>query len=60
YGWVDQSAGITHIPIERAMELLLERGLPTRPQNESDKFQDQGDEIPSYSSSGRMMEKQNR
>ena len=28
YGWVDQSAGIAHIPIEEAMTLLLEQGLP--------------------------------
>jgi hypothetical protein len=27
YGWVDQRAGTAHIPIERAMELLLERGV---------------------------------
>ena len=32
YGWVDQSAGIVHIPITRAMELIAERGLPTTPQ----------------------------
>lgn len=31
YGWVDQSAGVVHIPIDRAMDLLLERGVPTRP-----------------------------
>lgn len=30
YGWVDQQAGVVHIPIERAMELLAERGLPVR------------------------------
>jgi len=30
YGWVDEQAGIARIPIERAKELLLERGLPTR------------------------------
>jgi hypothetical protein len=28
YGWVDRNAGVAHIPIERAMQLLLERGLP--------------------------------
>jgi len=32
YGWVDQQAGVVHIPIERAMQLLAQRGLPTRPQ----------------------------
>ncbi|NWG14940.1 MAG: hypothetical protein HXY20_15575 [Acidobacteria bacterium] len=31
YGWVDKEAGVIHIPIERAIELTLERGLPTRP-----------------------------
>ncbi len=30
YGWVDKSAGIVHIPIERAMELSLGRGFPVR------------------------------
>ncbi|MDX1686920.1 MAG: cytochrome c [Candidatus Promineifilaceae bacterium] len=28
YGWVDQEAGVAHIPVERAMDLLLERGFP--------------------------------
>ena len=31
-GWVDQSAGVAHIPITRAMELIAQRGLPTAPQ----------------------------
>lgn len=30
YGWVDKSAGIIRIPIERAMDLIAQRGLPTR------------------------------
>jgi uncharacterized iron-regulated membrane protein len=30
YGWVDQQNGVVRIPIERAMDLLLERGLPAR------------------------------
>src|SRR5262245_21375999 len=30
YGWVDQNAGTVHIPIERAKELALQRGLPVR------------------------------
>ena len=30
YGWVDQNAGVVRIPIERAKDLLLERGLPVR------------------------------
>jgi hypothetical protein len=32
YGWVDQNAGIARIPIDRAIQLLAQRGLPTRPQ----------------------------
>lgn len=31
YGWVNEQSGIVRIPIERAMTLLLERGLPVRP-----------------------------
>lgn len=30
YGWLDKNNGITHIPIEKAMELTLQRGLPVR------------------------------
>jgi hypothetical protein len=30
YGWVDKEAGRVRIPIDRAMELILERGLPVR------------------------------
>lgn len=28
YGWVDRGTGAVRIPVERAMELLVERGLP--------------------------------
>jgi hypothetical protein len=28
YGWVDQPGGIVRIPIERALELIAQRGLP--------------------------------
>ncbi|RUL89573.1 hypothetical protein [Tautonia sociabilis] len=31
YGWVDREAGIAHIPIDRAIALTAEQGLPTRP-----------------------------
>lgn len=31
YGWVDKQNGVVRLPIDRAMELLLQRGLPTRP-----------------------------
>jgi hypothetical protein len=32
YGWVDQSGGVVRIPIDRAMQLIAQRGLPTVPQ----------------------------
>jgi hypothetical protein len=31
YGWVNQQSGVAHIPIERAMDLIVQRGLPVRP-----------------------------
>jgi len=31
YGYVDQKAGVVHIPIEQAMDQLVKQGLPTRP-----------------------------
>jgi hypothetical protein len=31
YGWADKPNNVVHIPIARAMELTLERGLPARP-----------------------------
>jgi hypothetical protein len=53
YAWVDRNAGVVRIPIDRAMQLVLERGLlsaqaaaPPSP----------GDEPPSASSSGRTVE----
>ena len=30
YGWVDKQNGVVRIPIEQAMRLTLERGLPAR------------------------------
>ena len=32
YGWIDRQGGIVRLPIDRAMDLLMQRGLPTRPQ----------------------------
>jgi hypothetical protein len=33
FGWVDRQNGIVRLPIDRAMKLLLERGLPANPEN---------------------------
>ena len=30
YGWVDEDARLVHIPIEKAIDALLEKGLPVR------------------------------
>jgi hypothetical protein len=30
YGWVDQQRGVVHVPIGRAIDMLLKRGLPVR------------------------------
>jgi hypothetical protein len=32
YAWVDKPNGVVRIPIERAIDLLAQRGLPARPQ----------------------------
>jgi hypothetical protein len=32
YGWVDQNAGVARIPIAQAMQLIVQRGLPIKPQ----------------------------
>lgn len=31
YGWVDRQAGLARLPIERAIEIVSDRGLPTWP-----------------------------
>ena len=30
YGWVDEGGRVVHIPIEKAMDVVVEQGLPTR------------------------------
>lgn len=35
YAWIDQKAGVVRIPIERAMQLEVQRGLPVLPQNKA-------------------------
>jgi hypothetical protein len=42
YGWVNEQQGIVRIPIERAMDLLAQRGLPVRPQTEANEAKDSG------------------
>jgi len=30
YGWVDKDGGVARVPIDRAMEVMLEKGFPAR------------------------------
>jgi hypothetical protein len=32
YSWIDKNAGVVRIPIERAMDLIVQRGLPVQGQ----------------------------
>ena len=32
YGWVDEKLGIAHVPIAKAKEMLLKKGIPVRPE----------------------------
>lgn len=40
-GWVDESQGVVQIPVLDAIEVLLENGLPTRPDAEPVQFGEQ-------------------
>lgn len=53
YAWADKKRGVVRIPIDRAMQLLLQRGLPVQA---AGTYQDEGTQLPGASSSGRMME----
>lgn len=39
YGWIDEKAGTVRIPIGRAMELTVQRGLPVRPPSDANRTQ---------------------
>ena len=32
YAWVDETAGVARVPIDKAKELLLKKGIPVRPE----------------------------
>jgi hypothetical protein len=34
YAWLNRQEGRVYIPVNRAMDLIAERGLPTRPQTD--------------------------
>ena len=35
YGWMDRASGVVRIPVDRAMDLVLARGLAARPSSEA-------------------------
>lgn len=35
YGWVDKNNGLVRIPVDRAMDIVLQKGLPARPANQA-------------------------
>ncbi len=53
YGWVDEGAGVAHIPIERAMELIVQRGLPVYPQGSVDANATAASKAPAPKSAGK-------
>jgi hypothetical protein len=53
YGWVDQKNGIARIPISRAIDLLAQHGLPSRPQGPAAS----GVTVPTESGLGEMMQR---
>lgn len=56
YAWINRSAGTVRIPIDRAIDLLVERGLPSAPPA-ANQPPDQGRSRPSDASSGRVEER---
>lgn len=55
YTWADEAAGAVRLPIERAIELTLQRGLPVSPAAEG--AQPPALTLPQGSSSGRTLER---
>ncbi len=56
FGWVDPAKGTVRIPIDMAMEMVMKKGLPSKPTpagSENDGYR----VIPEDSSSGRTLEK---
>jgi hypothetical protein len=54
YAWLDRQAGRVSIPVARAMDLVVERGLPSRP---APGARDNGLMAPSSASAGRVDER---
>ena len=35
YGWVDEHTGVVRLPVDRAMDMVLQKGLPARPSSQA-------------------------
>lgn len=57
YAWVDKTAGTVRIPIEDAMRLTVERGLPSRAVDPAGPAPVDPRLVPADASGGRMMER---
>jgi hypothetical protein len=57
YGWVDEKAGTVHIPIARAMDLLVKRGLPVRPPGAASSYATATSETPARTATSAKGEK---
>jgi hypothetical protein len=55
YGWVDESAGIARIPIDKAKAMLLQKGLPVRADAVTDPAEGTRVAATGDSSGGRML-----
>src|ERR1700733_9253408 len=56
YGWIDPNKGIVRIPIDQAIDIVAQKGLPSKPSPaglDNDGYR----MIPEVSSSGRTLEK---
>jgi hypothetical protein len=53
YGWVDERSGVAHIPIEHAMDLLVEQKLPVYQQGSTDVKSTDDAKTPTQKSSGK-------
>ncbi len=51
-----QTGAVTALPIEQAIKQVVQQGFPARQDAAGQKSYEQGRQMPSYSSSGRMME----
>jgi hypothetical protein len=56
YSWVDKAAGTVRIPIEEAMRLTVERGLPSRADDAATGGQSLDTQMPTDASAGRTVE----